>query len=288
MEPDSWNCTTDSRCKPYLNCERKSNVFSYTTGRPPVFRPAEGCSSFKYAGTTTSTPKPDPRLNCDDVVNRLKAHSDPAAVAGMARFGINPSNTLGVSVPLVRKIAKEIGRDHDLAQELWASKIHEARLLAPMIDDPQEVTMKQLEEWVKDFDSWDVCDQCCSNLFDKTPFAYEKVVDWSSRKEEFVKRAAFALMAALAVHDKQAKNSQFENLLPLIERESIDERNFVKKAVNWALRQIGKRNLTLNRLALKSARQILKKESSSARWVASDAIRELTSPGVRKKISKPR
>jgi 3-methyladenine DNA glycosylase AlkD len=227
-------------------------------------------------------------LNYAEVVNRLKAHSDPAAVAGMARFGINPSNTLGVSVPVVRKIAKEIGRDHGLAQELWASRIHEARLLAPMIDDPQMVTVKQMEDWVSDFDSWDVCDQCCSNLFDKTPFAYEKVVDWSSRKEEFVKRAAFALMASLAVHDKRAKNSQFESLLPLIERESVDDRNFVKKAVNWALRQIGKRNPPLNRLALKTAKRILKKESSSARWVASDAIRELTSPGVRKKINKTR
>jgi 3-methyladenine DNA glycosylase AlkD len=247
-----------------------------------------GCPSFKYIETALNTTRLDARLNCDEVVDRLKAYSDSAAVAGMARFGINPSNTLGVSIPVVRKIAKEIGRDHRLAQELWASQIHEARILAAMIDEPQKATAAQMEGWVKDFDSWDVCDQCCSNLFDKTPFAYQKAFEWSSRKEEFVKRAAFALIASLAVHDKQAKNSQFQTLLPLIERESVDDRNFVRKAVNWALRQIGKRNLALNRLAVKTAKQILKKESSSARWIASDAIRELTSASVRRKISKTR
>jgi len=247
-----------------------------------------GCSSFKYIETALNTTKLDAGLDCDEVVGRLKANSDSAAVAGMTRFGINPSNTLGVSIPVIRTLAKQIGRDHRLAQELWASQIHEARILATMIDDPQKITATQMERWVKNFDSWDVCDQCCSNLFDKTPFAYQKAFDWSSRKEEFVKRAAFALMAALAVHDKQAKNSQFEILLPIIERESVDDRNFVKKAVNWALRQIGKRNSPLNRLALNTAKQILKKKSSSARWIASDAIRELTSPSVRKKIRKTR
>jgi len=227
-------------------------------------------------------------LDCDEIIDRLKAYSDPVALAGMTRFGINPSNTLGVSLPVIRKIAKEIGRDHSLAQELWASRIHEARILAPMIDDPRKVTTTQMEGWVKDFDSWDVCDQCCSNLFDKTPFAYQKAFEWSSRREEFVKRAAFALMAALAVHDKQANNAQFESLLPIIERESADDRNYVRKAVNWALRQVGKRNLSLNRLALKTAKKIREKNSSAARWIASDAIRELTSPSVRKKIRKTR
>ena len=227
-------------------------------------------------------------LDCDEIIDRLKAYSDPVALAGMTRFGINPSNTLGVSLPVIRKIAKEIGRDHSLAQELWASRIHEARILAPMIDDPRKVTTTQMEGWVKDFDSWDVCDQCCSNLFDKTPFAYQKAFEWSSRREEFVKRAAFALMAALAVHDKQANNAQFESLLPIIEQESADDRNYVRKAVNWALRQVGKRNLSLNRLALMTAKKIREKNSSAARWIASDAIRELTSPSVRKKIRKTR
>lgn len=227
-------------------------------------------------------------MNYDKVIDRLKAHSDSAAVEGMARFGINPTNTLGVSTPVLRKMAKEIGRTHPLAQKLWASEIHEARILAAMVDDPQKVTAAQMERWVKDFDSWDVCDQCCSNLFDKTAFAHQKAFEWSSRKEEFVKRAGFVLMAALAVHDKNAGNSQFQSFLPIIERESTDERNFVRKAVNWALRQIGKRNLTLNRLALKTAKQIQKKISRSARWIASDAIRELMSASVQKKLQKSR
>jgi 3-methyladenine DNA glycosylase AlkD len=228
------------------------------------------------------------RMNYDQVINRLKAHSNSAAVEGMARFGINPTNTLGVSIPVIRKMAREIGRDHLLAQQLWASKIHEARILAAMIDDSQEVTATQMEGWVKDFDSWDVCDQCCSNLFDKTPSAHHKAFEWSSRKEEFVKRAGFVLMASLAVHDKNASNSHFQGFLPIIERESTDERNFVRKAVNWALRQIGKRNLPLNHLALKTAKQIQKKDSRSARWIASDAIRELTSASVRKKLRESR
>jgi 3-methyladenine DNA glycosylase AlkD len=227
-------------------------------------------------------------MDFDEVIERLRAHSDSAAVQGMARFGINPINILGVSIPLIRNLAKQIGRDHDLAQRLWASGIHEARILATMVDYPQEVTARQMESWVKDFDSWDVCDQCCSNLFDKTPSAHEKACEWSSRKEEFVKRAGFTIMATLAVHDKKASNSQFERFLPIIERESTDGRNFVRKAVNWALRQIGKRNLRLNRLAINTAKQIEKKSSRSARWIASDAIRELTSASVQRKLRKNR
>ncbi len=225
-------------------------------------------------------------MNYDEVVDHLKAHSNADAVEGMARFGINPTNTLGVSIPVIRKIAKEIGPDHPLAQKLWASKIHEARILAAMIDDPKEVTKTQMESWVKDFDSWDVCDQCCSNLFDKTAHAFQMARKWSSRNEEFVKRAAFALMAALAVHDKNSTNAQFLNFLPIIERESTDDRNFVRKSTNWALRQIGKRNMRLNFLALKTARRIQKKNSKSARWIAADAIRELTSESVQKKLRK--
>ena len=225
-------------------------------------------------------------MNYDEIIRHLKAHSNPTAIEGMARFGINPSNTLGVSIPTLRKIGKEIGTDHSLAQRLWDSGIHEARILATMIDDPKEVTVKQMERWVKDFDSWDVCDQCCSNLFDKTSYAHQKAVGWASRKEEFVKRAGFALMAALAVHDKQASNAQFERYLPVIKRESDDERNFVKKAVNWALRQIGKRNLQLNLMAIETARLIQKKESKAARWIAADAIRELTSDAVKMKLRK--
>jgi 3-methyladenine DNA glycosylase AlkD len=220
----------------------------------------------------------------NDILDKLKAMSDPKAVEGMARFGINPENTYGVSIPNLRKIARETGKNHALAQELWASGIHEARIIASMIDDPKMATEEQLESWVKDFDSWDVCDQCCMNLFKKTGFAYRKAVEWSERDEEFVKRAGFVLMACLAVSDKKADDKQFEALLPIVRREAYDNRNFVKKAVNWALRQIGKRNAILNMKAVETAEEIQKMDSRSAKWIASDAIRELTSESVQKRL----
>ena len=204
----------------------------------------------------------------------LQAKANPYNVAGMARFGINPSNTMGVSVKDLRALAKG-KRDHTAALELWASGIHEARILAAMIDDPAAVTPEQMNAWAVDFDSWDVCDQVCMNLFDRTPYAYFKVLEWSTRQEEFVKRAAFTLMACLAVHDKQAGNERFLDFLPVIEREAADPRNYVKKAVNWALRQIGKRNADLRRAAIQSAERLLASGSSSAGWVARDALREL-------------
>lgn len=220
----------------------------------------------------------------DQVLKNLKSLSDPKAVKGMMRFGINPKNAYGVSIPNLRKMAKEIGKNHLLAQQLWSSGIHEARILAGMIDDSELVSEEQMENWVKDFDSWDVCDQCCSNLFDKTKFAHQKAVEWSKRHEEFVKRAGFVLMAALAVHDKKAGDQDFLKFLPIIVSESVDDRNFVRKAVNWALRQIGKRNLNLNKKAVETAREIQKLESRSPKWIASDAIRELTSKSVRAKL----
>jgi 3-methyladenine DNA glycosylase AlkD len=224
-------------------------------------------------------------MKSKDVLRRLKSLSNPGAVAGMARFGINPKNTFGVSVPSLRKIAREIGKNHPLAQELWLSGIHEARIIAGMIDEPEKVTPKQMDNWVKDFDSWDVCDQCCSNLFDKTKFAYRKATEWSARDEEFVKRAGFVLMAALSVHDKQADDARFLAFLRIIKRESKDERNFVRKAVNWALRQIGKRNQCLNKAAVKAAKEIGEMNSKPARWVASDALRELTSMSVQRRLA---
>jgi 3-methyladenine DNA glycosylase AlkD len=181
-------------------------------------------------------------------------------------------------------MAKQIGRNHLLAQRLWNSGVHEARILAGMIDLPEEVTEKQMEKWARDFDSWDVCDQVCSNLFDKTKFAHKKAIIWSKRREEFVKRAGFVLMATLAVHDKESGDKQFLKFLPIIKREARDERNFVKKAVNWALRQIGKRNLALNRMAIKTAKEIQGIDSKAAKWIASDAIRELTSEAVQKRL----
>ena len=223
-------------------------------------------------------------MQYDDILKKLKSLSDPKAVEGMARFGINPENTFGVSIPNLRQMAKETGRDRALAQQLWASAIHEARILASMIDDPKMVTEEQMERWVKDFDSWDVCDQCCMNLFEKTQFAYQKAVEWSSNDKEFIKRTGFVLMARLAVSDKKADDKQFEPFLPIIKRESTDNRNFVKKAVNWALRQIGKRNLNLNGKAVETAEKIQEIDSKSARWIASDALRELTGQAVLERL----
>lgn len=214
-------------------------------------------------------------MDCKQIVAKLKSLSNPKNVEGMARFGICSEKTLGVSIPDVRKLAKEIGKNHALAQELWKSGIHEAKILAGMIDEPARVTEKQMDSWIKDFDSWDVCDQVCANLFDKTRFAHVKAIEWASRKAEFEKRAGFALMACLAWHDKKAQDSEFEKFFPIIKRESTDERNYVRKAVNWALRQIGKRNVNLCKSALKTAKEIQKSDSKAANWIAADAIREL-------------
>ncbi len=209
------------------------------------------------------------------IIKKLKSEANPKNVAGMARFGINPKQTLGVSIPTIRSLAKTIGHEHNLALQLWATKIHEARILAALIDDRQLVTEKQMDKWAKDFDSWDVCDQVCSNLFDKTPFAWAKAIEWSQRPEEFVKRAGFVLMAVLAVHDKKAGDKAFLKFFPYLKKEATDQRNFVRKAVNWALRQIGKRSLYLNLRVIKLCREIQKIDSPAARWIASDAKREL-------------
>jgi 3-methyladenine DNA glycosylase AlkD len=217
------------------------------------------------------------------VLDRLKTLSNPDNVAGMARFGINPQNTLGIYVATLRQIAKEIGRDQTLALELWNSRIHEARLLASFIADPHQMTEALLEDWVKEFDSWDICDQVCG-LFARTPYAYVKAQEWSSRPETFVKRAGFVLMATLAVHDKRAPNEHLAQFLPAIAREAGDERHFIRKAVNWALRQIGKHSLTLNIQAIETARQIQHLDSKAARWIAADALRELTSAPVQTRL----
>jgi len=218
-----------------------------------------------------------------EVIAKLQSLANSVNVAGMARYGINPKNTLGISIYVLRDIAKQIGKDDALADELWASGIHEARILASYIADPKITTEDRMERWAADFDSWDVCDQVCG-LFEETPFAYQKAVAWSARYEEFVKRAAFAIMAGLAVHDKKAEDSQFEQFLPIIVRESGDERNYVKKAVNWALRNIGKRNRSLNERAIEAARQIQQIGTKSARWIAADALRELTAEKIQSKL----
>jgi 3-methyladenine DNA glycosylase AlkD len=223
-------------------------------------------------------------MKCEEIIKKLEREANPVNVAGMARFGINPDKTLGISIPFLRKLAKEIGKNHDLAKELWLSGIHEARILAGLIDDPNRVTEKQMARWVEDFDSWDVCDLVCSNLFDKTEFAHKKAFEWTTRDEEFVKRAGLVMMATLSVHDKKASDEEFEKFLPIIVREAKDERNYVRKAVNWALRQIGKRNRALNRKAIQTAEKIRRIDSKSARWIAADALRELRSDAVQRRL----
>lgn len=220
------------------------------------------------------------KKRCTEIVRSLRASSSQQTVASMAKFGINTKNAYGISAPVLKRIAKEIGFDHSLAQLLWSTSIHEARMLACMIDDPGKVSAKQMEKWAKAFDSWDICDTCCWRLFDKTRFAYQKAVQWSKREEEFVKRAGFALMAALAAHDDEASDGEFSKFLSVIRREATDGRNFVKKGVNWALRQIGKRNHNLNRMAIETAKKIKKMDSGIARWIASDALRELKGSSV--------
>ncbi|MHB8085313.1 MAG: DNA alkylation repair protein [Dehalococcoidia bacterium] len=215
-------------------------------------------------------------MDLNEALATLKSLANPENVKGMARYGINPHNAQGVSIPNLRKLAKQAGKDHTLARGLWDSGIHEARMLAGMVDDPGLVTSKQMNSWVEDFDSWDVCDQVCLNLFSKTSMAFDKALEWSGRREEFAKRAGFALMACLAVGDKKAPDSKFEQFLQAAERESGDDRNYVKKAVNWALRQVGKRNIHLNKLAIETTERIRKQDAKSARWIASDALRELT------------
>ena len=228
-------------------------------------------------------------MNCNQVIKKLKSLANPDYLAGMAHFVVNTERAWGVSAGRMRKLAKEIGTDHKLALELWETGIHEARVIATLIDDPKQVTKSQMNKWVRQIDNWGVCDACCGVLFDKTPFAWSKAIEWSERKGEFVKRAGFVLMAALAIHDKKAPDKKFLPFFDIIKRHADDERNFVKKAVNWALRQIGKRNVVLNKKAVVVAKEIQKMDSPVARWIASDALRELTSKKIRARLrNRPR
>lgn len=221
-----------------------------------------------------------------DILAQLRAKADPDNLTGMARFGMAVEKRLGVSVPEMRRIAKATGKDHKLAVALWATGIAEARIVASMLAAPAALSETEMEAWVKDINSWDVCDQVCMNLFEKTPLARQKIVEWSEREEEFVKRAAFALIACLAWHDRQAPDEVFIEFLSVIKQGATDERNFVKKAVNWALRNIGKRNSRLNQAALETAKAIQRLDSRAARWVAADAIRELESEAVQRRLEK--
>ncbi|HXZ29735.1 MAG TPA: DNA alkylation repair protein [Dehalococcoidia bacterium] len=219
-----------------------------------------------------------------DVLDRLRSKARPEQLRGMAKYGMTVEQRLGVSVPDMRRLARETGKDHKLALNLWRTGIAEARIVAGMIDDPAKLTEEQMEEWVKDINSWDVCDQVCMNLFERNQLAWKKIIDWSGREEEFVKRTAFSLIACLAWHDKKASDEKFIELLPVIARAATDERNFVKKAVNWALRNIGKRNLKLNEAAMDTAKEMQRLDSKAARWIAADAIREMESDAIQSKL----
>jgi 3-methyladenine DNA glycosylase AlkD len=219
-------------------------------------------------------------VDADAVLDRLRALAQPGGREGMARFGIRPERALGVRIPDLRRLARDLGRDHGLALALWRTGVHEARILASMVDEPSRVTERQAERWVRDFDSWDLCDQVCGNLFDRRPWATKAAHRWSGRQPEYVKRAGFALMAWRAVHAKEAPDREFLDFLPVVERQAGDPRTYVKKAANWALRQIGKRNRRLHRAAVRTAERIAGQGTPQARWIAADALRELRSQKV--------
>lgn len=223
-------------------------------------------------------------MEYQEVIQKLHSLSNPQNIAGMARYGINTTHNLGISIYQLRPLAKKIGKNHPLALRLWNTGIHDARLLACFIDDPTQVTSEQMDTWADDFDSWDICDQACTSLFDQTSLAYEKIQQWSEDDKEFKKRAAFSLIAGLAVHDKNEPDSTFEQLFPLLIKHAADNRNYVKKAVDWALRNIGKRNQHLNKQAIQIAQKIQRINAPSARWIASDALRELTNKKVQERL----
>jgi 3-methyladenine DNA glycosylase AlkD len=229
-------------------------------------------------------------MKAENIIEKLKALENPENISGMKRFGIVTKKAFGVSAPVLKNLAKEIKKQaedrHKLALELWKTEIHEARIIAYLIDDPKKVSEKQMDDWAGDFDNWAICDGTCGHLFCKTEFAYEKVFEWSENEKEFVKRAGLVLPAWLAVHDKKAADETIAELLPLLEKHADDERNFIKKAVNWSLRQIGKRNIELNKLAVETAERIKLQNTKAARWIAADALRELRNEKTLERLEK--
>lgn len=222
----------------------------------------------------------------EQVLDALHNKARSEQLEGMARFGITGDRRLGVSVPDLRKIAKECGKDHPLTLDLWETGIPEAMIVASMVDVPELVTGGQMDDWVADFNSWDVCDQVCGNLFDKTPLAWCKIPEWSKREAEFEKRAAYALIATLAWHDKEAADEDFVRQMPIIKAGAGDGRNYVKKGVSWALRNIGKRNPNLNKIAIGTADELLAMESKTAQWIARDTMRDITSEATRRRFER--
>lgn len=217
-------------------------------------------------------------------LRELKMLADPAVRAKMSYFGVNVPKAHGISAPELHSFARHIGKDQHLAEQLWASGVHEARILAALIGEPEKITAAQMERWVDDFDSWDLVDTACCYLYAAAKPAWDKIYEWSCRRAEFEKRAAFSLAAYLSYKDKTAEDVRFERFLSVIEREACDERNFVRKAVNWALRNIGKRNLGLNRAAIRAAQRIRRQDSRAAKWIATDALRELKSEAVQARL----
>ena len=221
----------------------------------------------------------------DDVLATLQRRGTKRTRDGLARYGIYTTKAFGVSVGTIQQIAKKLGKDHELALALWDTGWYEARMLTAFVDEPERVSAAQMDRWVRDFDNWGICDTLCFHLFDRTPHAWRKVTQWSTRREEFVKRTAFALLASLALHDKTTGDAPFLKGLELIERAATDERNFVKKGVSWALRLIGRRNQALNAAAVETSRRLAESDDATARWIGKGAVRELTSPAVRKKLA---
>lgn len=224
-------------------------------------------------------------MDFKQIIDKLYKMQNQKNVEGMKRFGIVHEKNLGITVTELRKMAKQIGTNHELAVKLWDTKIRDARMIAACIEDPKTVSEEQVENWLKDIKCWDLCDHCCGHFFDSLTFAYEKAIEWSKRNPEFEKRASFSIVAWLAVHDKKKDDKWFEDFLKIIKKNSTDERNYVKKAVNWSLRQIGKRNKELNKKAIKLAEELIKTENKTAVWIARDAINELTSEKVNQRLN---
>jgi 3-methyladenine DNA glycosylase AlkD len=227
-------------------------------------------------------------MTVDEILKYLESIGSPENVAGMARYGIVTKKAYGCSAPQLHEFTKKLKKTatdrHQLAIDLWKTGIHDARAVAYLIDDPKQVTEKQMDAWVRDFDNWAICDSACNQLFVFTPFAYKKVYEWSASETEFIKRAGIVMMAGLALHDKKGDDAEIAKFLPILESKSDDDRNFIKKAVNWSLRQIGKRSFYLHGLALKTAERIKTRDTKAARWIAADAIRELSNPKTIERI----
>lgn len=227
-------------------------------------------------------------MTYEEVLNELKSMADPKFAGQLAMAGINNNKALGITMPQIRELAKKAGKNHEIAGQLWKSGIHEGKLLSIFVEEPQKVTEQQLDDWVKDIDSWDICDQCMAALTIKTPYAYDKAFEWVKSEEEFIRRSGIVTLVAITVHDKKQSDEVIAGFLDTAEQYCLDERNFVKKAVNWLIRQIGKRSLELNPKAIKTAENILEKypDSKTARWIAKDAIRELKSEAVIERLKK--